>query len=402
MIDSRTLTALATIVVAAGCSTSQSPALPRETATGSRLPELEAEPVVALPSTVPLEAEKLPVQLTIAAVGDMMLGTDYPENRLPDDDGAGFLEAVTPIISAADLAFGNLEGVLADGGKPAKACRSPRSCYLFRSPTRYAEHYRRAGFDMLSLANNHARDFGLEGWAETMRALDAAGIHHSGREGEFASLVAGSLKIAMLAFAVTKDSNLLHDYDLARSTVGRYANEHDIVIVSFHGGREGPDAIHLPFAEEEYYGEPRGDVVYFARTMVDAGADLVIGHGPHVVRAMEIYKDRLIAYSLGNFATYYGISVAGLSGIAPILLATLDREGRFLGGELVSTVQLRPDGPSIDPENRALNLVRGLSLEDFADPGLVFTHDGKLLPRAGRQSRAPSDLKSMPNDFSLR
>ncbi len=376
MIDSRTLTALATIVVAAGCSTSQSPALPRETATGSRLPELEAEPVVALPSTVPLEAEKLPVQLTIAAVGDMMLGTDYPENRLPDDDGAGFLEAVTPIISAADLAFGNLEGVLADGGKPAKACRSPRSCYLFRSPTRYAEHYRRAGFDMLSLANNHARDFGLEGWAETMRALDAAGIHHSGREGEFASLVAGSLKIAMLAFAVTKDSNLLHDYDLARSTVGRYANEHDIVIVSFHGGREGPDAIHLPFAEEEYYGEPRGDVVYFARTMVEAGADLVIGHGPHVPRAMELYRDRLVAYSLGNFATYYGVSVAGVAGVAPLLVVDVAPDGRFLSGRIRSAVQIRPGGPVWDTQQRALELIRDLTERSFGTVLFEFDADG--------------------------
>jgi len=136
--------------------------------------------------------------------------------------------------------------------------------------------------------------------------------------------------------------------------------------------------MHVPFAEEEYYGEPRGDVARFSRSVVDAGADLVLGHGPHVVRGMELYKDRLIAYSLGNFATYYGISVTGAKGIAPILLTTIDASGRFVEGEIVSTIQLRPDGPSIDEDQRALNLIRGLSLQDFGNPGLAFEQDGKL------------------------
>jgi hypothetical protein len=152
-------------------------------------------------------------------------------------------------------------------------------------------------------------------------------------------------------------------------------------MVTFHGGAEGVAVMNLPFAEEEYFGEPRGDVVLFARRMVDAGADLVIGHGPHVVRAAELYKDRLIAYSLGNFATYYGISVAGIKGIAPILTTTLDGEGRFVEGRIVSTVQMRPDGPSIDPEQRALNLMRGLSIDDFENPGLRFHPNGAITPQ---------------------
>jgi len=320
-------------------------------------------------------------RIRIAAVGDMMLGTDYPENHLPDDDGASFLQGVAEVLSAADIAFGNLEGVLADGGEPAKKCSNPNACYLFRSPTRYAEHYRAAGFDVLSLANNHARDFGEEGRSATMQALDAAGIYHSGREGEFASFESGGLRIAVLAYAVTKDSNLLLDYELAERTVSEYSAAHDIVIVSFHGGAEGAAMMHVPFAEEEYFGEPRGDVAMFARRMVDAGADLVLGHGPHVVRGIELYKERLIAYSLGNFATYYGISVDGAKGLAPILLATLDGAGRFVEGEIVSTVQLRPDGPSIDPQNRAFNLIKGLSIEDFRDPGIEFTPDARLLPK---------------------
>lgn len=321
------------------------------------------------------------LRITVAAVGDMMLGTDYPENYLPDDDGIGFLAAVGPVLRAADLAIGNLEGVLVDGGTPRKVCSNPRACFLFRSPTRYAGLYREAGFDVLSLANNHARDFGEDGRTASMQALDAVGIAHSGREGDFASLTVKDTSIAVLAFAVTQMSNLLHDYPLAERIVQQHAEAHEIVIVSFHGGAEGGEQVtRLPFAEEWYFGEPRGDVVYFARKMVDAGADLVFGHGPHVVRAMERYSERLIAYSLGNFATYYGISVDGLNGIAPILVATLDDEGRFVEGKLHSTVQVRPGGPQPDPERRAERLIRDLSLADFGEPGLRFLDDGRILP----------------------
>jgi len=338
------------------------------------------EPVAPVEPVVEPTPDKRSLRISIASVGDMMLGTDFPENHLPDDDGVGFLGAVTAALSSADVTFGNLEGVLVDDGEPAKKCKNPNACYLFRSPTRYASYYRDAGFDVLSLANNHARDFGEEGRTSTMQALDAVGIHHSGREGDFASFVVNDLKIAVLAYAVTKESNMMLDYELAETTVAEFAATHDIVVVTFHGGAEGVDVTNLPFAEEEYYGEPRGDVVVFARRMVDAGADLLIGHGPHVVRAVERYKDRLIAYSLGNFATYYGISVAGIKGIAPILKTTLDGEGRFIEGEIVSTIQLRPDGPSIDARQRALNLMRGLSAADFDDPGVQFKQDGRIVP----------------------
>jgi hypothetical protein len=345
------------------------------------------EPVPA-PEPAPPPPDRSRLRITVAAVGDMMLGTDYPEDRLPDDDGAGFLAEVTPILSAADIAFGNLEGVLLDGGKPGKKCSNPAACYLFRSPTRYAEHFRRAGFDVMSLANNHARDFGEEGRAASMRALSAVGIRHSGLENDYATLNVNGLKVAVLAYAVTRNSNMMLNYDLPRATVAGYAGTHDIVIVSFHGGAEGQNVSNLPFDDEEYLGEPRGDVVRFARLMVDAGADLVIGHGPHVVRAMENYRDRLIAYSLGNFATYYGISVAGIKGIAPILAVTLDGNGHFVEGRIHSTRQIRPAGPSLDPENKALIMLRGLSQEDFGSPGITFLDDGTIQP-APRQSVRP-------------
>ncbi len=343
---------------------------------------------VPVPVPIPepqVEAEFVPdmsaVRISIASVGDMMIGTDYPKNHLPDDDGVSFLADVTPFLEAADIAFGNLEGVLMDGGEPAKKCSNPNACYLFRSPTRYAEHYRNAGFDVLSLANNHARDFGEEGRDSSARALLDAGITASGRQRSWSIVQTDELRVAFANFAVTKNSNMLLDYEESFAFIAALDKAFDIVVVTFHGGAEGVDTTHVPFAEEEYYGEPRGDVVWFSRGAVDHGADLVIGHGPHVVRGMERYRDRLIAYSLGNFATYYGISVAGIKGIAPILTTTLDGEGRFVEGNIVSTIQIRPAGPSIDPQDRALKLMRGLSIDDFGNPGLTFLPDGTLLPK---------------------
>ena len=392
MIRLARITALVALLQLAACVTAPPQPVPAPAPASAPAP---AETLPPEPPAPP-QPDKSGFRLSIAAVGDMMIGTDYPQNHPPDDDGVSFFEDVAPILSAADIAFGNLEGVLLDGGEPGKKCSNPAACYLFRSPTRYADHYRAAGFDVLSLANNHARDFGEEGRSSSMQAIAERGMYHSGREGDFASLVVNDLKVAVLAFAVTKNSNMLLDYESAFTSVAHAAANHDIVVVSFHGGAEGIDHMHIPFAEEEYYGEPRGDVVWFARGVVDAGADLVIGHGPHVVRAMERYKNRLIAYSLGNFATYYGISVAGLKGVAPILTVTMDGTGAFLEGEIVSTKQIRPAGPSIDTSQRALRKIRQLSVDDFGSPGLLFTNDGDVLP-ANRDELAPHQLVVTPD-----
>jgi hypothetical protein len=320
--------------------------------------------------------------LIVMAVGDIMLGTDYPEDRLADDDGASLLAAAAPILQGADVAFGNLEGVLLDGGEPAKRCSDPSACYLFRSPTRYADHLRDAGFTVLSLANNHARDFGEEGRDASMAALAERGLLHSGREGDFASWEVDGSRIAMLAFAPFKGANDFLSTDAAAAQVAQFAGNHDVVIVSMHAGGESGDVRHVPFDMEEFRGEQRGDVALFARTMVAAGADIVIGHGPHVPRGLEIYRGRLIAYSLGNFATYYGIRVTGDNGLAPLLVASVDRDGRFLDGRIESFRQRRPRGPVPDPGAEAFRLMRQLSQEDFPDSAPLFGDDGRIMPRS--------------------
>ena len=352
-------------------------------------PEKQSGPVApATPAPQPHAAAPAPRaplrSVDIAAVGDIMLGTTYPEDgydRLPVDDGASTFADVAPILRGADIAFGNLEGVMRDGGEPFKVCKDPSHCFLFRMPARYVQHLVNAGFDVMSLANNHARDFGEDGRSETMRILDEAGIRHSGRDGDIASWRVKDSRVVLIAFAPNPGSHSLLDIPAAASLVSALAAEHDIVIVSFHGGAEGPDALHLTNGMELFYEEERGDLIAFAHAVIDAGASLVIGHGPHVPRALEVYRDHLIAYSMGNFATATGISIEGNKGLAPILLVTVSGDGQFLGGRIVSARQERPYGPRLDRSNAAFSLMRELSETDRGSAAPRFTDDGGLAPR---------------------
>ena len=146
------------------------------------------------------------------------------------------------------------------------------------------------------------------------------------------------------------------------------ARDHDLVFVSFHGGAEGATQTRVPRREETAYGENRGDVFAFSRAMVDAGADLVLGHGPHVLRGMEIYRGRLIAYSLGNFSSWNGFNLRGALGISAVLTVSLASNGVALDASLSPVRLVRPGIPTPDPAAEAIATVRRLSESDFGDP----------------------------------
>ncbi len=321
-------------------------------------------------------------EISIAAVGDIMLGSTYPDTApLPREDGAKLLAEVTSVLTAADLAFGNLEGSMLEGGSTSKctdeAARAGR-CYAFRVPTRYGAYLKQAGFDVMSLANNHVMDFGLEGRASSAKVLDELGIAHSGEPGDIARLTVRGRKVALIAFATYPHSYNLLDLDAARSAVTELAAASDIVVVSFHGGAEGARFQHVAQGPEMFFGEDRGDLRTFTHAMIEAGADLVLGHGPHVMRGLEVYRGRLIAYSLGNFATYGAFNLSGPNGLAAILDVRLDCDGAFLGGRLHPVKQIKPGGPLLDPEAAVIPLVRRLSEEDFGKSAVRISEKGGL------------------------
>ncbi|MDR2859703.1 MAG: CapA family protein [Mediterranea sp.] len=321
--------------------------------------------------------------LTFAFTGDIMMGVNYPESSqmLPEEDGKLLFTDVANILRNADMAFGNLEGVLLDRGGVPKRCGNPDICYIFRMPERYVAHLIDAGYDAMSVANNHTNDFGEVGYLSTMRVLKENNIAFAGIKGrcEQAIIEKNGVKYGFCAFGHNTITVSIHDLAKAREIVSSLKKECDIVIVSFHGGAEGATKNRVPFKQETFIGENRGDVHAFAHACVDAGADIVYGHGPHVVRAIELYKDHLIAYSLGNFCTPYKVNVRGNGGYAPILEAKIDKNGCFLTGKIYSALQEHGRGPRLDKQGIVVDEIRKLMQLDFSKTALSINNDGMII-----------------------
>lgn len=318
---------------------------------------------------------------TVIGVGDMMLGTNYPsKNHLPPNGGADLLRDVTHILQDADVTFGNLEGTILDSGGTVKRCKNPSLCYAFRSPESYIQHFVNAGFDVVSIANNHTGDFGSSGRKKTKEVLKNNGIAFAGLAGtdEIAIFEKAGKRWGFCAFAPNSGTCDIRQLSYARRIVEKVSAQSDFVIVSFHGGAEGAKNQHVTKQTEKYYGENRGNVHAFAHAVVDAGADIVFGHGPHVTRALELYNNRIIAYSLGNFCTYGRFNLRGAAGIAPILKVHIDENGNFVYGQLTPIYQQKTHGPKIDPQNRAIKKIRELTQTDFPNTTLEIHEDGTI------------------------
>jgi poly-gamma-glutamate capsule biosynthesis protein CapA/YwtB (metallophosphatase superfamily) len=318
--------------------------------------------------------------LTIAMVGDVMMGTTYPSMMLPENEGKDLFKDAAAILKRADLTLGNLEGTLCDGGQSTKG--SGPNSYSFRTPTSFAPRLKEVGFDYMSMANNHANDFGQTGIESTEKCLQEQGILYSGIEGRVESAVIerGGKKIGLCAFG--HNSYTLKHTDL--SVVGRIVDDLvgrcDLVIVSFHGGAEGRTQSHLPQGSETFLGENRGYLRQLAHFCIDHGADVVYGHGPHVLRCAEVYKGRFIAYSLGNFCTPYNVSLTGISGYAPLVEIKIDpKTGQFLKGQVYPFIQTRGIGPRTDKTGAVIREMKQLTESDVPQSQAKIDDQGRIL-----------------------
>ncbi|MFC2089945.1 CapA family protein [Bacteroidota bacterium] len=319
--------------------------------------------------------------LCIIGTGDIMPGTNYPDERFlpPGNNCQKLFAPVAEILGSGDVTFGNLEGVFCPEGGEAKKCKDPSVCYVFRMPDDYLNCILDAGYDVLSVANNHVNDFGVEGRISTAKLLKEAGVPFAGFQ-SFPSTTfqKDGVSYGFAAFSPHTGTMSLKDYEGAAAIVAGLDSLCDVVIISLHGGAEGKDHQHVPCTDEEYLGYNRGNVCKFAHSVIDAGADIVFGHGPHVIRAMELYKERLICYSLGNFCTYARFNLSGPNGLAPIVKVYTDHEGRFLEGKIISAMQLGEGGPRPDPSNNAVQKFRELTETDFPETNLLIQNDGRF------------------------
>lgn len=328
--------------------------------------------------------KNLPDKITIAFTGDIMMGTTFPDSvhgsGLPADDGKHIFDDVKEIISAADFAGGNLEGSLLEKGGHRRPMTNPKTYFIFRMPPKYVNNLLDAGYDFVGIANNHINDFGEPGRQSTMKTLEDAGLAHAGLKGkcETAYVERNGVKFGVAQVGHGNNNVNVNDIDEVVRVVKELRKNSDIVVLSFHGGAEGSAHTHVPGKLEYYVGEQRGDVKAMARAAVDAGADVVFGHGPHVVRAAEVYNGHAIFYSLGNFCTPYRMGIAGLTGQAPVAVVEVDRNGKFTGGKIHSFIQKRGLGPRKDETNAAARQIRSLSQQDFPESPLVIAEDGTL------------------------
>ncbi len=323
---------------------------------------------VVLPGAAPAEKAPAPV-VRFAFAGDVAMVAG------PADSYFGAIGSAL----AGDVVVGNLEGTLTDRGS-SKCGPSSTDCFSFHAPPSYAPLLRRAGFTVMNLANNHALDYGAVGQADTVAAVRRAGMLTTGRPGETARVEVRGTRIAVLGFAPYPWAQSLLDIPAAQALVRRADRWADLVVVTMHAGAEGADHQHVGHGTEWFLGENRGDALAFAHAVVRAGADLVVGSGPHVLRGMEWYRGRLIAYSMGNLVGYHTLATSGVTGVTGILQVVLARSGAWVSGELVP-LTIAGDGiPRPDPAEAAHGIVRTLSRADFGKRAIQVSRTGGLRP----------------------
>ncbi len=326
-----------------------------------------------------LEKENSPDIISVNAVGDMMLGSNYPDsNLLPPNDGENIFKDTKKILEDADITIGNLEGGLMTAQvAAAKKSNNPDNCYFFKMPEHYVNYFKAAGFDVLNIGNNHIGDFGEAGIKNTIKVLDNANIKYAGlKRAPYTIYEVNKIKIGFCGFAPNSGCMDAKDYESAGNIVRFLDSTCNIVIVSMHIGAEGKEHRHITRENEMFLNENRGNPYKFARAVIDAGADLVIGHGPHVVRAVDIYKNKFIAYSLGNFFTFGRFNIKEYLGRGLIANVFLDKTGNFLKAKIISTKQSREGVLSLDPKNGALQDIIDLTKADILNSELLISEDG--------------------------
>ncbi|MEV0728681.1 CapA family protein [Polymorphospora sp. NPDC050346] len=329
----------------------------------------------------PSATEPAPKVISMSATGDIVMGN--APNRLPPNGGQGFFDPVKEAL-VADLVMGNLEEPLTEDTGTTKCGAGSSGCHAFRAPPSYAAHLRDAGFDLLNLANNHGYDYGQAGYENTTRALEEHGMQHTGRAGQITIADVDGVKVAVLGFTPYSWTNNLVNIEKATEIVEEAAGQADLVVVQVHMGAEGADRTRVKPGTEMFLGENRGDPIKFSHAVIDAGADLVVGHGPHVMRALEFYKGRLIAYSLGNFAGGGGtLNGSGRLGYGAVLKVSMTADGTWSDGQLISTIMNGSGLPTMDDRKRGLDLVRGLCESDFPTTAPTLDGEGRITPPAG-------------------
>lgn len=318
--------------------------------------------------------------IEINAVGDIMPGSVTPKTILPADSGKIFLNGVEKYLNHG-ISIGNFEcAVTGDSVKPVKCSEQSREagrCYEFGTKPFLVKRLSEIGFDILSLDNNHALDYGKKGLHNSDSVISSYKMLPL-LPASYKELAFNGKKITFIPFGFDDLSIKLWDTNSVRNTIRNAASNGNPVVVFFHGGAEGKKAANVRDTMEYFLDEKRGNVVDFAHLAIESGADLVLGSGPHVLRALELYKGKLIAYSLGNFLTHGNFNIRGVNGISVILNVKIDdRTGNFISGKLIPVRQYTPGIPKIDSQKSAIKIMAEL-IKKYGKSFIKIDDDGNL------------------------
>jgi hypothetical protein len=349
---------------------------------------------------VPKPHATLSRSFRVCAGGDVTLGTNLDPawakdaaKKLSDDFGMSpdpdsLAPQLRPFLAGADLVLLNIEGAIGAGPFQRKCARNSTTCFAFRQPTNAAAALRRAVDSTVTIvgnvANNHAHDAGDDGRDTTVALLGAAGIFVTGADTIATPVVLPSGDtIGVLGFYTDKDSPDARDLPAVRRHVARAVRRYGIVIVTMHLGAEGPQAQRTRDAREIFLKTiDRGNPVAFADSAFAGGATLVIGHGPHVVRAAQWRGTRMAFYSLGNLLTYGPFNLREPMNRGVVACATVDSARSVSAPELRSTMQVAPGVLQADSTRRTMTLIDSLSSLDFPKTGVTVDSSGVI----GRRS----------------
>ena len=306
--------------------------------------------------------------IEIGWAGDTVVGSEY---GLPPDGGRSLFDAVRSLLRAPDLMIGNYEGTFGSGG--SRRCSGGALCYIFRSPVSRARTLPAAGFDVMNVANNHSLDYGSSGFAQTRSALSGVHLGVAGVPGQVLVEQVEDTRVAIVGVSPYPGMLSMRDLPALRSIVHAADRAGDVVVVTFHAGLEGAAGAHVPHGAD--YGTNLRAAVHAA---VEAGADVVVGSGPHVVRGIERYRGTYIVYSSGNFAGWHTFSLGGLSSQSGVVRFTFDHTGRADGGTWDAVTIGAPGIPRPDRSGRITRRVAELSRADFGSAGVRFGRGGRF------------------------
>ena len=345
---------LAALLLSCGLSTSENGSPPSATAPVATAPLVTpASAQIPLPTPTPVSAN-----ITINAVGDLMLERHII--TLMDERGSGYpYAAVRSLLADADITIGNMEGTFTDQGTQAS------KFYTFRTPPRHARGLAEAGFDVVSLGNNHTMDYGAVGLADTLAALDAAGVPYSGAGLNSAAarkpavLEIKGRRIAFLSYNAVLEATFAGadspgvayaDEATIRADVAAALRSSDIAVVSLHAGTEYRDA-------------PTGEQRRLLQAAIDAGASLALGHHAHVFQGWEEYGGGVIVYGLGNFV--FDLDGEDLATLGPRPFQTAVVRFEIAPDGRVLSVVARP--VFIDPEEKRPQPATGVRLIEIEE-----------------------------------